>query len=174
VSNTEGAGRPRPYEPEVALVVENDPWIRLVMCDLLAQAGYRVAQASNGFSALRLAQREPLAMVLLDRVLPERSGLSVLAELRAAPATAHVPVIVVSRHSQILRDAVMQADAVIAKPFAIDTLLAEVNRSRQRAVNVVGGSAVGGAAHVLRSARESPGNGDGFSPGCGQALVRGY
>jgi DNA-binding response OmpR family regulator len=174
VSNTEGAGRPGPYEPEVALVVENDPWIRLVMCDLLAQAGYRVAQASNGFSALRLAQREPLAMVLLDLVLPERSGLSVLAELRAAPATAHVPAIVVSRHSQILRDAVMQADAVIAKPFAIDTLLAEVNRSRQRAVNAVGGSAVGDAAHVLRSARESPGNGDGFSPGCGQVLVRGY
>ena len=73
----------------VTVVVENDPWIRLVMCDLLAQAGYRVAEASTGFSALRLAQREPL--VLLDLVLRERSVLSVLAELRAAPATAHRP-----------------------------------------------------------------------------------
>jgi DNA-binding response OmpR family regulator len=77
-------------------VVENDRWIRLVMCDLLVQAGYRVAEASNGFSALRLAQRELLALVLLDLVLPEQSGLSVLAELRAAHATAHVPVIVFS------------------------------------------------------------------------------
>jgi PleD family two-component response regulator len=75
----------------VTVVVENDPWIRLVMCDLLAQAGYRVAEASTGFSALRLAHREPLALVLLDLVLPERSVLSVLAELRAAPATAHRP-----------------------------------------------------------------------------------
>lgn len=58
----------------MALVVENDFWIRLVMCDVLAQAGYRVAEASNGFSALRLAQREPLSLVLLDLVLPEQSG----------------------------------------------------------------------------------------------------
>ena len=137
MSNTEGAGRLRPYEPEVALVVENDPWLRLVMCDLLARAGYRVARASNGFSALRLAQREPLALVLLNLVLPEQSGLSVLAELRAAPATAHVAVIVVSVQPQVLRDAVIRADAMIAKPFALDTLLAEVSRSRQRAVNAL-------------------------------------
>src|SRR5260370_23235478 len=87
-----------------------------------------------GFSALRLAQREPLALVLLDLVLPERSGLSVLAELRASPATAHVPVIVISGHHQLLRDAVTQANPVIAKSFATDTLLTEVNRSRRRAV----------------------------------------
>src|SRR4029077_12254007 len=108
---------PHPCARAMALGVENDPWLRQVMCDLLAQAGYRVAQASNGFSALRLAQREPLALVLLDLVLPEQSGLSVLAELRAAPTTAHVPIIVISSHLQVLRDAVTQADAVIAKPF---------------------------------------------------------
>jgi DNA-binding response OmpR family regulator len=135
VSNTEGVGRTHPWERAIALLVENDPWLRLVMCDVLAQAGYRVAEASNGFSALRLAQREPLALVLLDLVLPERSGLSVLAELRASPATAHVPVIVISGRHQLLRDAVTQADLVIAKPFATDTLLTEVNRSRWRAVN---------------------------------------
>ena len=135
MSNTEGVGRTHPWERAIALLVENDPWLRLVMCDVLAQPGYRVAEASNGFSALRLAQREPLALVLLDLVLPERSGLSVLAELRASPATAHVPVIVISGHHQLLRDAVTQADLVIAKPFATDTLLTEVNRSRWRAVN---------------------------------------
>ena len=96
MSNVRGVGRTHPWERAIALLVENDPWLRLVMCDVLAQAGYRVAEASNGFSALRLAQREPLALVLLNLVLPEQSGLSVLAELGAAPATAHVPVIVVS------------------------------------------------------------------------------
>ena len=97
-------------------------------------AGFRVASASNGFSAVRLARREPLALVVLDLVLPEQSGLSVLAELKATPATARVPVIVVSGHPQALRDAVTQADAVIAKPFGTDTLRAEVSRSRRRAV----------------------------------------
>jgi CheY-like chemotaxis protein len=75
---------PHPYERAIALVVENDPWIRLVMCDLLTQAGYRVAEASNGSSALRLSQPEPVALVLLNLLLAELSGLSVLAELRAA------------------------------------------------------------------------------------------
>jgi CheY-like chemotaxis protein len=144
MNNTDETRTPQGCVPAGALVVENDPWIRLVMRDLLAQSGYRVAEASNGFSGLRLAQREPLALVLLDLVLPEQSGLSVLAELRAAPATAHGPAIVIGGHPQVLRDVVTRADAVIA------------------------------AAHRLRSARESPGNGDGFSPGCGQVLVRGY
>jgi len=79
---------------------------------------------------------EPLALVLLDLVLPERSGLSVLAELRAAPATAHVPVIVFSGQPHTLRDAVIQADAVIAKPFVTDRWLAEVICSRNRAADV--------------------------------------
>lgn len=141
------AGKSHPYERAIALVVENDPWMRLVMRDLLTQAGYRVAETSNGFSALRLAQREPLSLVVLDLVLPERSGLSVLAELRAARPTAHVPVIVICGHPQMLRDAVTQADAVIAKPFATDTLLAEVNRSRQRAHD---------GRRMLRRRRNSP------------------
>ena len=134
MSTVGAAAGPYPCEPPIALVVEHDPRIRLVMCDVLAQAGFRVASASNGFSAVRLARREPLALVVLDLVLPEQSGLSVLAELKATPATAHVPVIVISGHPQALRDAVTQADAVIAKPFGTDTLLAEVSRSRRRAV----------------------------------------
>ena len=59
-----------------------------------------------------------------------------LAELRAAPATAHVAVIVVSVQPQVLQ-MLIRADAMIAKPFALDTLLAEVSRSRQRAVNAL-------------------------------------
>src|ERR1700745_867109 len=110
MSNIGEEDRPHPCERAIALVVDHDPWTRLVMRDLLAQLGYGVLQASNGFSALRLALRERLALVLLDLVLPERSGISVLAELRAAPATAHVPVILVSGHAHLLRDAVIQAD----------------------------------------------------------------
>ena len=100
--NIGAADRPHLPERAVALVAENDRWIRLVMRDLLAQDGYRVEEASNGFSALRLAKRERLALVLLDLVLPDQSGLSVLAELRAAAATAHVPVIVFCGQTQEL------------------------------------------------------------------------
>jgi CheY-like chemotaxis protein len=178
----------------------------LVMCDLLVQAGFQVAEASNGFSAIRLAQRERFALVLLDLVLPDRSGVSVLAELRAAHATAHVPVIVFCGQPHALRDAVTQADAVIAQPFAIDKLLAAVSRSRARAMYrclpmrlmtsatelstrpgaVEAGAsrgacavptAVGDVEPLRPSARESPGSGDGCSPGNARPLVqakRGY
>ena len=202
MSNLGEADRPNPRERAVALVVENDRWIRLVMCDLLMQAGYRVAEASNGFSALRLAQRERLALVLLDLVLPDQSGLSVLSELRAAHATAHVPVIVFSPQPQMRQDAVPQADAVIAQPFAFDKLLAAVSRSRPRAINrcrsmrfvtsatelatrpgaVEAGASRGACAGPtavddVAQLCESPGSGDGYSPGNAQALVqakRGY
>jgi DNA-binding response OmpR family regulator len=113
-------------ERAAALIVEDDPWIRALIADVLRQSGYTVQEASNGCAALRLAEREPPTLVLLDLVLPERSGLSVLAELKAAPATAHVPVVVVSGQSDLLACAVGRADAVITKPFDVDELLAEI------------------------------------------------
>ena len=83
-------------ERSIALVVEDDPWIRLLLRDLLTDEGYAVLKASNASAALRLAQRQPPALVLLDLVLPEQSGLELLSELKSPRATAHVPVIAVS------------------------------------------------------------------------------
>lgn len=133
--------------------------------------------------------------MLLDLVLPERSGLSVLADLRASPATAHVPVILFSVQPPALRDAVVQADTLIAKPFATDVLLAEVICSGKRALDLAAhcafvmshiresdravaarrgqaGDVELAALRPLLLACKSPGNGDGFSPGCGRLLVR--
>ena len=77
----------------IVLVVDDDPWIRLLMRDLLTDEGYTVLEASNGFAALRLVERHAPTIVLLDLVLPEESGLVVLSELKSTRATAHVPVI---------------------------------------------------------------------------------
>jgi DNA-binding response OmpR family regulator len=118
-------------ERAVALIVEDDPWTRLLIGDVLCQAGYAVQEASNGCAALRLAEREHPVLVLLDLVLPERSGLSVLAELKTAPATAHVPVIVVSGQTDLLGRAAGLADAVVTKPFDVDELLAKVSRAER-------------------------------------------
>ena len=85
-------------ERSIALVVEYDPWIRLLLRDLLTDEGYAVLEASNGSTALRLTQRQPPALVLLDLVLPEQSGLELLTELKSTRATAHMPVIAVSAH----------------------------------------------------------------------------
>jgi DNA-binding response OmpR family regulator len=85
------------------LVVEDDPWIRLLMRDLLTDEEYAVLEASNGWSAaLRLAERHPPALVLLDLVLPEPSGLDLLTVLKSMRATAHVPIIAVTARTDLL------------------------------------------------------------------------
>ena len=65
--------------------------MRLLLRDLLTDEGYAVLEASNGSAALRLAQRQPPALVLLDLVLPEQSGLELLNELKSTRATAASP-----------------------------------------------------------------------------------
>ena len=118
-------------ERSIALVVEYDPWTRLLLRDLLTDEGYAVLEASNGSAALRLAQRQPPALVLLDLVLPEQSGLELLAELKSTRATAHVPVIAVSARPDLLARAAELADAVVAKPFDIEELLTKIRAARR-------------------------------------------
>ena len=118
-------------ERAAALIVDDDPWTRQLLTDIMSVAGYTVQEASNGAAALRIAERQPPALVLLDLVMPEESGLSVLANLKRSPSTSHVPVIVVSGQTEWLRAAAHQADAVVEKPFAMSALLAEVERTRR-------------------------------------------
>jgi len=115
------------------LIVDDDPWIRLLLHDLLTDEGYAVEEASNGSAALRLAQRHPPALVLLDLVLPEQSGLALLTELKSTRATAHVPVIAVTARTDLLVRAAELADAVVAKPFDIEELLAKISAVRSAA-----------------------------------------
>jgi two-component system cell cycle response regulator DivK len=75
------------------LVVEDDPWIRSLLTDLLSAEGYDVEVTSNGISALRLAREHHPDVVLLDLAMPEMSGLDVLRELRQERTTASVPII---------------------------------------------------------------------------------
>jgi DNA-binding response OmpR family regulator len=117
---------------DAALIIDDDPWIRTLLSDLLESEGYAVQEASNGSTALRLAERDCPSLVLLDLSLPEGSGLNVLADLRATPTTAGVPVIVVSGRADA-HTAAGQATAVLTKPFTPAELLAEVARARQAA-----------------------------------------
>lgn len=113
---------------DAALIVDDDPWIRTLLSELLSSEGYAVQEASNGSAALRLAERDCPALVLLDLRLPEGSGLDVLADLKAGPTTAGVPVIVVSGQPDA-HELAAQATAVLSKPFTPAELIAEVRRA---------------------------------------------
>jgi DNA-binding response OmpR family regulator len=121
-----------------ALVVDDDFWIRALVCDLLEDEGYTVEQASNGSAALRLARRQPPQVMLLDLALPELSGLSVLASMKADWTTRQVPVIVVSGEAAVARAVAHWAAAVVPKPFVLADLLATVAHALRAPFEIVG------------------------------------
>ncbi|MGZ9189555.1 MAG: response regulator transcription factor, partial [Nitrospira sp.] len=68
--------------PPAILIVDDDPDIALVLHDLLEHAGYRVEVAGTGAEALAKAKADSFAAVLLDLMLPDMDGLSVLTLLK--------------------------------------------------------------------------------------------
>src|SRR5712691_11263633 len=94
-----------PHLDRIALVVDDDIFVLSALAELLSEEGYDVHTASNGFSAVRLALECRPAVILLDLVLPERSGTEVLAALRGDPATRDVAIVVVTGNPQLLTEA---------------------------------------------------------------------
>lgn len=114
--------------PTVALVVEDDPATRSLETDILEDSGFMVLQARNGEDALRLAQERQPSVVLLDLALPTASGFDVLRSLRSRPATAQIPVVLVSAYAGLVEDCDRRgADACVQKPFDVDALVAQVH-----------------------------------------------
>jgi CheY-like chemotaxis protein len=66
----------------------------------LARAGYEVFCAADGEQALQIANDKLPDIILLDMLLPKLSGQDVLKALKANPATAHIPVIILTSMSQ--------------------------------------------------------------------------
>jgi CheY-like chemotaxis protein len=82
------------------LLVEDSKFLRLVNERVLTKAGYSVTTAADGEEALRFAQERLPDLILLDLLLPKISGPEVLRKLKESPATAAIPVIVLSSLSQ--------------------------------------------------------------------------
>jgi CheY-like chemotaxis protein len=83
------------------LLVEDSPIQKRANESILTRAGYLVLLAGDGEDALCLAREASPDLVLLDMILPGLSGFEVLQALKRDPATAAVPVIVLSQLSQV-------------------------------------------------------------------------
>ena len=116
-------------EPPSILVAEDDAATRALLRATLARADYRVREFDNGSSALTEMLRCPPDIALLDIGMPEMDGLAVTRALRSDPATALLPVILVTARGR-LDDKVAGLDAgasdFITKPFEPAELLARV------------------------------------------------
>lgn len=121
------------------LVVEDDEGTRAVMGQALEDAGYVVAEASDGLGALEVLRVSPYRMVvLLDYWMPRVGGSKVIETVMADPALrTHHAYILVTATPEILPPAFTEQLAqlgapVIAKPFEIDTLIDTVAQSSAR------------------------------------------
>ena len=116
------------------LVAEDDQVIAEFVSQGLREAGYAVDVASTGTEALRQALEGGYDAAVMDVMLPELDGLSVIEQLRAKKQ--HVPVLILSaRHSVDDRVKGLQAggDDYLTKPFAFAELLARLQALLRRA-----------------------------------------
>jgi DNA-binding response OmpR family regulator len=115
------------------LVVEDDPAILTGVADLLEGEGFAVATASDGATALaRYAEARP-DLVLLDIMIPEKSGFDVCREIRKTdPLT---PIIMLTAKGEEVDKVVgleLGADDYVVKPFGVNELLARVRACLRR------------------------------------------
>jgi CheY-like chemotaxis protein len=117
------------------LIAEDDDTQRTLYADLLAQAGYRVLEASDGVQSLEIARTQRPHLVLVDVAMPGMSGWNLVRELRDDYTLGALRVIVVSGLVDSWdRDASIAAgaDSHLAKPVDPHQLLAEIKRVLKR------------------------------------------
>ena len=112
----------------VLVVDDIDVNVRLLEAKLLSEY-YQVLTASNGPMALEIAKRETPDIVLLDVMMPGMDGLEVCRQLKAAPETRYIPVVMVTALSDVsdrLRGLEVGADDFLTKPVNDLALFARV------------------------------------------------
>ena len=103
------------------LLAEDDADIRFLVTFRLEQAGHQVTGFENGMQALAAARKHPPDLAVLDIMMPGMSGLDVCRELRRDPATAAVPVIILTARAEkadIAAGFAAGAADYIIKPFS--------------------------------------------------------
>ena len=111
--------------PGTAVVIEDHPILRATLADLLGSLDYAVRSASNGSTGLRLVQHAAPDLVVLDLVLPEMAGETVLAELRADRATGATPVLIVTGFPERLTSTGPR-ERLLPKPFTYEAFVEAV------------------------------------------------
>jgi two-component system cell cycle response regulator DivK len=109
------------------LYVEDNEYNRKIVRQLLSRTSYSLREAVDGEAALTMVCENRPDLILMDVQLPKMSGLDVTRALRADPATADIPIIVVTSFALSGDDQrAMQAgaSAYIAKPYSPRELLA--------------------------------------------------
>ena len=118
------------------LIIEDDEFLIRMYATKLEMEGYQVLVASNGEKGLRIAIKEKPDLILLDLLLPKKSGVEVLNDLRVDEKTKGIPVIVLTNLSQ--KKDIDQcydlgiSDYLIKAHFVPSEVIVKINRLLER------------------------------------------
>jgi diguanylate cyclase (GGDEF)-like protein len=102
------------------LIVDDDPVVRSLMRDALEDEGFDVREAEDGVEALTACAVDVPALLVVDAVMPRMDGFELCQELRRAPGTKHVPILMATGlddHASIVKAYEAGATDFIAKPL---------------------------------------------------------
>ena len=111
-----------PGPQRLVLAVDDDEHTRGLLQDLCEASGHKVVTASDGVEALEQVKRHGPDLVLLDLAMPRKDGYQVLRALRDDPATADLPVIVLTAQGDMdgkIKGMELGADDYVTKPFKL-------------------------------------------------------
>lgn len=83
-------------EQKKVLSIEDDAFLSGLVSGKLVESGFSVLTAATGAAGIELAKKELPALILLDLMLPDIGGFEVLERLKTDPATANIPVVILS------------------------------------------------------------------------------
>jgi len=119
-----------PRMTKTILVADDEPNIVVALEYLLTRSGYQVHIARNGDEALRLVETLVPDLVLLDIMMPLRSGYDVCKRIREQANLKHVKIVMLSakgRDAEVNKGLAAGADLYVTKPFSTRELVANIN-----------------------------------------------
>ena len=121
--------------PQRVLLIEDEPNIIEALRFILSRDGWHVDAHSDGATAMRAIETRPPDVVVLDVMLPNRSGYDILRDLRAHATLGETPVLMLTARGQVKDRELAQSIGVtefMTKPFSNGTVLETVRRLAAR------------------------------------------
>ena len=138
-----------PDQNRTIVVADDDTDVVDLVSRHLKAAGYGVTPAHDGVQAIAAARRELPALIILDLMLPEMSGLEVCKTLRSHETTARIPIVMLTARVEEIDRVLgfeLGADDYVTKPFSPRELVLRIQAVLRR----IGEAAAEGASQVLQ------------------------
>lgn len=114
-----------PYRKKKVLIIDDEDSVRQVTSRAVTFAGFEALTANSADEGMAIIRREPVRLVLLDIMMPNKSGFDLLRELHSDPTTKNIPVIVLTALSSAADNETARtagAVDVIVKPIGVKEL----------------------------------------------------